>query len=135
MALFCPKFFSRDRRVGRFDSATSRKNLPEHAVRPKLVLIGTEDAGAVFNLPLMTSHPRVNGLTWGAEDLSVSLGARRKRDSNGNYLEVFGFVRSYCLLAAAAAGFNPFDSVYTDIRDIAGLCRESEDGSGYGFHR
>mgnify|MGYP002641175863 FL=1 len=87
----------------------------------------------MFNLPQMTNHPRVDGLTWGAEDLSVSLGARRKRDLNGNYLEVFGFVRSYCLLAAAAAGVQPIDSVYTDIRDIAGLCRESETAADMGF--
>lgn len=100
---------------------------------PKLILIGTEEAGAVFNLPQMAQHPRVDGLTWGAEDLSVSLGARRKRDGEGNYLEVFSFVRSYCLLAAAAAGVQPIDSVFTDIRDIAGLCRESETAADMGF--
>jgi len=129
-----PKVFSRET-VESVDSILrmAEKMLPEQATLPRLVLIGTEDAGAVFNLPLMTSHPRVDGLTWGAEDLSVSLRARRKRDSNGNYLEVFGFVRSYCLLAAAAAGVQPIDSVYTDIRDIAGLCRESETAADMGF--
>lgn len=129
-----PKVLSRET-VNSVDSILQQaeKALPEQAIRPQLILIGTEDAGAVFNLPQMSSHPRVNGLTWGAEDLSVSLGARRKRDSNGNYLEVFGFVRSYCLLAAAAAGVQPIDSVYTDIRDIAGLCRESETAADMGF--
>ena len=38
----------------------------------KLVLIGTEMAAAVFNLQQMVNHERVSGVTWGAEDLSVS---------------------------------------------------------------
>ena len=100
---------------------------------PRLVLIGTEEAGAVFNVPQMSSHPSVDGLTWGAEDLSVSLGSRRKRDGQGDYLEVFGFVRAYCLLAAKAAGVQAIDSVYTDVRDLAGLCRESETAADMGF--
>lgn len=100
---------------------------------PRLVIIGTEEAGAVFNLPQMSSHPSVDGLTWGAEDLSVSLGSRRKRNSEGDYLEVFGFVRAYCLLAAKAAGVQAIDSVYTDVRDLAGLCRESETAADMGF--
>lgn len=100
---------------------------------PRLVIIGTEEAGAVFNLPQMSSHPSVDGLTWGAEDLSVSLGSRRKRNSQGDYLEVFGFVRAYCLLAAKAAGVQAIDSVYTDVRDLAGLCRESETAADMGF--
>ena len=100
---------------------------------PRLVLIGTEEAGAVFNLPQMSVHPLVDGLTWGAEDLSVSLGSRRKRNGQGDYLEVFAFVRSYCLLAAKAAGVQAIDSVYTDVRDLAGLCRESETAADMGF--
>ena len=133
-AIVLPKVLSRET-VASVDLILQQaeKSLPENFTRPRLILIGTEEAGAVFNLPQMTNHPRVDGLTWGAEDLSVSLGARRKRDLNGNYLEVFGFVRSYCLLAAAAAGVQPIDSVYTDIRDIAGLCRESEIAADMGF--
>lgn len=132
--IMLPKVLSRETVVA-VDSLLQQaeKTLPDSLPRPRLLLIGTEEAGAVFNLPQMANHPRVDGLTWGAEDLSVSLGARRKRDSNGDYLEVFGFVRSYCLLAAAAAGVQPVDSVYTDIRDLAGLCRESETAADMGF--
>ena len=115
------------------DSLLCEAERDEPERRTELILIGTEEAGAVFNLPQMAAHPRVAGLTWGAEDLSVSLGARRKRDANGNYLEVFAFVRSYTLLAAAAAGVQAIDSVYTDIRDLPGLCRESETAADMGF--
>lgn len=98
-----------------------------------LLLIGTEEAGAVFNLPTMVNHPRVDGLTWGAEDLSVSLGARAKRDEHGNYLEVFSFVRSMCLLAAVAARVQPIDAVYVDIKNHKGLKAECKTAADMGF--
>jgi citrate lyase subunit beta/citryl-CoA lyase len=99
----------------------------------KLLLIGTEMAAAVFNLAQMVNHERVDGVTWGAEDLSVSLGARAKRDEQGNYLEVFSFVRSMCLLAAVAAKVQPIDAVYVDIKNTAGLAKECKTAADMGF--
>ena len=99
----------------------------------KLLLIGTEMAAAVFNLAQMVNHERVDGVTWGAEDLSVSLGARAKRDDQGNYLEVFSFVRSMCLLAAVAAKVQPIDAVYVDIKNTKGLAKECKTAADMGF--
>jgi citrate lyase subunit beta/citryl-CoA lyase len=99
----------------------------------KLLLIGTEMAAAVFNLAHMVNHERVGGVTWGAEDLSVSLGARAKRDEHGNYLEVFSFVRSMCLLAAVAAKVQPIDAVYVDIKNTEGLKKECKTAADMGF--
>ncbi len=99
----------------------------------KLLLIGTEMAAAVFNLPQMVHHDRINGVSWGAEDLSVSLGARAKRDEQGNYLEVFGFVRSMCLLAAVAAEVQAIDAVYVDIKNTEGLGKECKTAADMGF--
>ena len=99
----------------------------------KLLLIGTEMAEAVFNLREMVQHERVNGVTWGAEDLSVSLGARAKRDSQGNYLEVFSFVRSMCLLSAVAAEVQAIDAVYVDLKDLQGLRQECKSAADMGF--
>ena len=99
----------------------------------KLLLIGTEMAAAVFNLAQMVNHERVDGVTWGAEDLSVSLGARAKRDEHGNYLEVFSFVRSMCLLAAVAAKVQPIDAVYVDIKNTEGLAKECKTAADMGF--
>jgi len=99
----------------------------------KLLLIGTEEAGAVFNLHNMANHPRVDGLSWGAEDLSVSLGARAKRDSDGNYLDVFRYARSMTLLAAVAAEVQPVDAVFVEINNIAGLRKECNDAANMGF--
>jgi len=112
-------------------SKETEAGLEEGAI--SLLLIGTEVAGAVFNLPTMATHPRVDGLTWGAEDLSASLGARAKRDEHGNYLEVFSFVRSMCLLAAVAARVQPIDAVYTDIKNSKGLQSECKTAADMGY--
>tara|TARA_B100000686_G_scaffold352936_1_gene456590 strand:- start:1384 stop:2229 length:846 start_codon:yes stop_codon:yes gene_type:complete len=98
-----------------------------------LVLIGTEVPEAVFNLPSMAEHPRVDGVTWGAEDLSGALGAKAKRDAEGNYLEVFSYVRSACLLAAVAGNAQPIDAVYVDIQNPEGLARECKVGADMGY--
>jgi citrate lyase subunit beta / citryl-CoA lyase len=98
-----------------------------------LLLIGTEVAEAVFNLPAMAKHERVDAVTWGAEDLSGALGAKAKRDAQGNYLEVFSFVRSTCLLAAVAGNAQPVDAVYVDIKNLEGLEKECKSGADMGY--
>ena len=107
-----------------------------HQLQERLVsfiLIGTEVPGAVFNLPSMAKIARVDGVTWGAEDLSGALGAKAKRDSDGNYLEVFSFVRSTCLLAAVAGNAQPIDAVYVDIKNPDGLAKECKAGAAMGY--
>ena len=99
----------------------------------KLLLIGTETPAAVFRLPELAAHPRVDGMTWGSEDLSAELGASAIRDENGEYLEVFALARSLALLAAAAAGKQPVDTIYPDIRDLDGLRQECRRGAAMGF--
>ena len=99
----------------------------------KLLLIGAETPGSAFHLPEMASHPRVNGMSWGSEDLSAELGASAIRDESGEYLDVFRLVRSLCLLAAAAAGKQPVDTIYADIRDLKGFREECRRAAAAGF--
>lgn len=93
------------------------------------------ESGSTKILPLCTEHPealftlnsyigstdRLHGLSWGAEDLSAALGASDNRDSYGNWLPTYEMARSFCLLAAAAAGVSAFDTVFTDYKDLDGL--------------
>ncbi len=99
----------------------------------KLLLIGAETPASVFHLPEMAAHPRVDGMTWGCEDLSAELGAGAIRDRNGDYLEVFALARSMALLAAAAAGKQPIDTIYPDFRDLDGLREDCRRGAAMGF--
>jgi citrate lyase subunit beta/citryl-CoA lyase len=72
-------------------------------------------------------------MTWGAEDLSAAIGARRARDESGVYLDVFRHCRVQTLLSATAGGVQPIDSVFVEIKNLAGLREECELGAWMGF--
>jgi len=72
-------------------------------------------------------------VTWGAEDLSAELGAKKRRDGTGSYLEVFQLCRSLTLLAAKGAGAQAIDTVYTDLKDLKGCRAEAERAADTGF--
>ena len=111
-----------------------REALPPQGTR--VVVIATESARAVLRLEGFAAGAcpqRLAGLTWGAEDLSADLGAREKLASDGAPTATFRLARSLCLLAAAAAGVQPIDGVYTDYTDGAGLARELEHARRDGF--
>ncbi|MEQ8953813.1 MAG: CoA ester lyase [Gammaproteobacteria bacterium] len=99
----------------------------------KLHLVATETAAAVFNLQQMAALDRVAGMSWGAEDLSFSLGASSSRDENGEYRDVFRVVRSMTLLAAVAGDAQPIDAVYVEIGNLKGLQAECRQAAAMGF--
>ena len=99
----------------------------------KLVILATETPEGLLNIKDFGSCPRVDALSWGAEDLSAAIGARRNRAEDGSFLEVFRYARIMTLLAATAAGIQPLDTVFVDIRDSAGLRQECIEGAWMGF--
>ena len=99
----------------------------------KLVVLATETPEGLLNIKDFGSCPRVDALSWGAEDLSAAIGARRNRAEDGSFLEVFRYARIMTLLAATAAGVQPLDTVFVDIRDSAGLRQECVEGAWMGF--
>ena len=76
--------------------------------------------------------PRLEGITWGAEDLAACLGGSNRR-ADGIYDDVYRLARSLCLLGAAAAGVAAIDTIYTDFRDEAGLAAECAAARRSGF--
>ena len=99
----------------------------------KLVVLATETPEGLLNIKDFGACPRVDALSWGAEDLSAAIGARRNRDEAGQFLEVFRYARLMTLLAATAAGVQPLDTVFVDIRDSEGLRRDCVEGAWMGF--
>ncbi len=77
--------------------------------------------------------PRLEGLTWGAEDLSAAIGATRKRDAHGVWTDLFRMVRAQVLIAAHAAGIAAIDTLHADFRDEAGLERVARESYQDGF--
>jgi citrate lyase subunit beta/citryl-CoA lyase len=106
--------------------------LPDGAL--DIIAIATETAQAIFLAGSYGgSSKRLTGLTWGAEDLSVELGAEANRDRDGHFLAPYQLARSLCLAGAAAAQVQAIDTVYIDFRNDAGLRRECEEARRDGF--
>ena len=94
----------------------------------------TESAGALLRAASFVSLPaRVVGLTWGAEDLAADIGAAGNKTADGEYEFTFAMARSFCLLAAAAAGVAAFDTIDTDFRDAAAIERRARASRRQGF--
>ena len=111
-------------RAGHYlDALEARAGLPvgEIAILP----VATETPAAMFALgSYAPAHPRLCGLTWGAEDLAAAIGATANRDESGGWTEPYRFVRTQCLFAAAAAEVAPIDTLYADFRDTDGLAAD-----------
>jgi citrate lyase subunit beta / citryl-CoA lyase len=100
----------------------------------KILPIATETPAAVFALgDYARCGPRLAAMTWGAEDLSVALGASTAVDEHGAWLPPYALARSLCLLAAGAAQVPAIDTVHTDVRDSDGLRRSALAAQRDGF--
>lgn len=105
------------------------------------------DVGATRILPLVTevavsllqlqsyigSSNRLVGLTWGAEDLSVEIGASANREADGTFTSLYRLARDLTLITAAAAETPAIDTVYVDFRNTAGLTHEATTAARDGF--
>jgi citrate lyase subunit beta/citryl-CoA lyase len=96
-------------------------------------LITETAAGVLAAASYGYAHPRLAGLTWGAEDLSAAIGATATRDDLGRYTDVFRLARALTILAASAAGVTAIDTVFVNFRDAAGLRRECAEAARDGF--
>jgi citrate lyase subunit beta / citryl-CoA lyase len=106
--------------------------LPEGSI--KILAIATETAGALFLAGTYAgASSRLEGLTWGAEDLSAELGAETNRDADGQFLDPYRIARALCLAGAAAARVPAFDTVTPDFRNADLLRREAEEARRDGF--
>ena len=104
---------------------------PVGAIR--IIAIATETPAAVFALGGYKGvSPRLEAITWGAEDLSACIGGSN-RTIEGDYDGPYKLARSLCLLAAAAAEVNAIDTIYTDFKDPEGLKAECAAARRSGF--
>ena len=100
----------------------------------RIIAIVTETAASIFAMGTYAkASARLEGLAWGAEDLSACLGAETAREADGSYTFPYTLVRSLTLLAAAAAGALAIDTVHLNFRDLAGFRRECEAARRDGF--
>lgn len=114
------------------DRLEHRHGLPSGVTR--LLLIATETPEGLLNIrETAVASPRIVALSWGVEDLGAAMALGRVRDAGGRFLDIPRHARVMCAVAAAAAGVQALDTVYTDIADLEGLRRECDDAVQMGF--
>ncbi len=100
----------------------------------RVVVVATETPAAMFDLASYApAHPRLAGLTWGAEDLAAAVGATANKDADGSWTDPYRLARVRALFAAAAAGVAPIDTLYADYRDGEGLAADCRIARRDGF--
>jgi citrate lyase subunit beta/citryl-CoA lyase len=100
----------------------------------RIIAIVTETAASIFNMGTYAgASQRIEGLTWGAEDLATCLGAETNRGAGGGYSFPYLLARSLSLFAAASAGALAIDAVHRKYRDLEGLRLECEVAKRDGF--
>jgi citrate lyase subunit beta/citryl-CoA lyase len=94
-----------------------------------LVMPLIETAKGVLNAyEIATASDRVVAMCWGAEDLSADLGVERTKEGTESFV-----ARGLIVLAAKAAGIQPLDTVFSDVRDTAGLIESTREAIALGF--
>lgn len=110
----------------------AESDLPDGGTR--ILAIATETAKGVFALGTFAgASRRLEGLAWGAEDLSADLGAETNRQADGRFAEPYRLARALTLMGAAAAEVAAVDTVFTNFRDLDGLAAECEASRRDGF--
>lgn len=100
----------------------------------RILPVATETPQSLFTLgAYQACGPRLSGLTWGAEDIAVALGASNNRRPNGEYDTVYELARALCLVGAAAANVQPIDTIFAEFSDQAGLETEANAARRAGF--
>lgn len=121
--LLLPKYRTREDviKLDHYLSALEvREGVPERHI--KVLVIGTETGQALFNLGGLTDcSDRLSHVSWGEFDLSADVGAETHRLPDGNWDDLFRTARSLCIAAAASAGIEACNTVFTDFKDDDGL--------------
>ncbi|KDE58996.1 citryl-CoA lyase [Halostagnicola sp. A56] len=87
-----------------------------------------ESAAGVLAAPEIASVSETTALAFGAEDLAADIGATRTTEGT----EVL-YARERVVLAAAAAGVDAIDTVFTDFEDEFGLREEATFAAQLGY--
>ena len=102
--------------------------------RTRIMALVTEVPAAILTLAsFLDANPRLDGLTWGAEDLSALMGSTATREPGGGWTSPYKLARDLCLFTAVAANCQPIDTVYVDFKNTAGFAEECRIAARDGF--
>jgi citrate lyase subunit beta/citryl-CoA lyase len=113
--------------TGARDVERLRDSLADHdATVPVLALI--ENAAGVLAAPEVAAADATDALLFGAEDLAADVGAERTPEG----LELL-YARERVVIAAAAAGVDAVDTLFTEFADDDGLRADARVSARLGF--
>jgi len=84
--------------------------------------------GAIKAYDIAIASPNNVALTIGLEDYTADIGTRRTAEGRESF-----WARSQVVNAARAAGIQPIDTVFSDVRDMEGLRESVLEAKGLGF--
>jgi citrate lyase subunit beta/citryl-CoA lyase len=84
--------------------------------------------GALKAYDIAIASPNNVALTIGLEDYTADIGTRRTAEGRESF-----WARSQVVNAARAAGIQPIDTVFSDVRDMEGLRESVLEAKGLGF--
>ena len=101
----------------------------------RVIALATEVPAALLNIAsFIGASSRLEGLTWGAEDLSAVVGSRANREADGRaWTSPYRLARDMTLFTAVAAEVQPIDTVFVNFRDAEGLREEARLAARDGF--
>ena len=122
-----------DRLAVMLDHAENGK--PRTGGSTRIIAIATETPRAILTLSsYLEVSQRLEGLTWGAEDLSGVIGSAATREADGrSWTSPYRLARDMCLMTAVASGRQPIDTVFVNFRDKEGLEEEARIAARDGF--
>lgn len=83
---------------------------------------------SVINLSDIAFHPSVDGIGFGAEDLTTAIGGIHTYDR-----EEVKFARQKVVIATSAAGIDAIDMGWPDFKDLDGLRKNTREAVTFGF--
>jgi citrate lyase subunit beta / citryl-CoA lyase len=122
-----------DRVAAVMDRIEHETGLPTGSVR--LIAIASELPSAVLQMhTFLNVTPRLEALTWGAEDLSALIGSAATREDDGRtWTSPYRLARDLVLMAATATGRQAIDTVFVNFRDLEGVAEEARIAARDGF--
>ena len=95
---------------------------------PWLMPILESPRGILNALSIADSVPEMAALTLGLQDLTAEIGIMPTAEGTESFT-----ARSIVILAARAAGLQPIDTVYTDVKNVEGLQNSIAEAKKLGF--
>ena len=112
--------------IGIIEQIEKENNIPVGGIKIHPMIETAVGVNNVFEIA--SSHPRVDAITIGGQDLTADMGIVKTKDNAG-----IDYARKAIVMAAKANRIDALDTVFADVDDDDGLREETEYAKKIGF--